>query len=213
MIRGPARRTPRQHRPIFSPILTRVQAPETSEIQHTAGGEDRSISMARANVLALATMPVTAALVMVPYVLLHGVRALEGGWNGVVGPLVFIPLVLISIVVHEGLHGLGFLVSGVPRSSLRFGVQRQTLTPYASCTVPVEARHYRLAAAMPALVLGIVPAIIGWATGWVPAAVYAMWMLWFAGGDLLILWIIRDLPARTLVIDHPDRAGCRIVAG
>lgn len=188
-----------------------MQAPE-AEIQSPTPGEDRSISMARANVLALATMPVTAALVMVPYVLLHGVRALAGGWNGVMGPLVFIPLVLVSVVVHEGLHGLGFLMSGVPRSSLRFGVQRQTLTPYASCTVAVEARRYRFAAALPALVLGMIPAIIGWATGWAPAAVYAVWMLWFAGGDLLILWIIRDLPAQTLVIDHPDRAGCRIVA-
>lgn len=168
--------------------------------------------MTRANVLALALMPFLVAFVFGPYLLLHGWRALGEGWAGVMGVLVFVPMVVISIVVHEGLHGLGFLLAGVPRASLRFGIQREMMTPYASCTVPVEARRYRFAAALPALVLGLVPALASWITGWAPAAVYAMWMLLFAGGDLLILWIIRDVPPDTRVIDHPSRAGCRIVA-
>jgi hypothetical protein len=173
---------------------------------------DRSVSMARANVLALAIVPLVAAVALVPFGVLHGWAPLGAGWERVTAPLLFVPLVLVSIVVHEALHGLGFLAAGVPRASLRFGVQARTLTPYASCTVPITAARYRFAAALPALVLGVVPMLASWIVGSGDLAIYATWMLAFAGGDLLILWLIRDLPRETRVIDHPDRAGCRIVA-
>ncbi|MDZ7691750.1 MAG: hypothetical protein U5K69_11605 [Balneolaceae bacterium] len=32
-----------------------------------------------------------------------------------------------------------------------------------------------------------------------------------ASGDLLILWTIRRLEAGAEVIDHPERAGCKVV--
>jgi hypothetical protein len=172
---------------------------------------DRSISLARANVVALAIIPVIAALVLVPFGLLHGTGSLGGAWNWITAPLLFIPAVLVCIVVHEALHGVGFLAAGVPRSSLKFGVQARTLTPYATCAVPLAVRRYRFAAALPALVLGVLPMLAGWITGVAELAMFAFWMLAFAGGDLLILWLIRDLPPETRVIDHPDRAGCRIV--
>jgi hypothetical protein len=31
------------------------------------------------------------------------------------------------------------------------------------------------------------------------------------GGDLLVLWVIRELPASALVEDHPTRAGCYVL--
>ncbi|HYW10313.1 MAG TPA: DUF3267 domain-containing protein [Longimicrobium sp.] len=190
----------------------------TTETFHTVDADsppapayDRSVSMARANVLALLVIPVVAAFVLVPFALLHGTGALGGAWNRITAPWMFIPFVLISIVVHEGLHGVGFLAAGAPRSSLKFGVQVRTLTPYASCTVPLPVRRYRFAAALPALGLGVLPMLASWVTGSADLAWVAAWMLAFAGGDLLILWLIRDLPPETQVIDHPERAGCRIV--
>jgi len=176
-------------------------------------GEDRSISLARANVLALVVVPLAALAVLATYVLMHGIRPLGGGWERVTEPLVSIPILLASVVVHEGLHALGFLAAGAPRASLRFGVQTRTLTPYAGCIVPLSARGYRFSAALPALVLGVLPMLWSWAAGSADLAIVAAWMLAFAGGDLMILWITRDLPPRTLLIDHPDRAGCRIVPG
>jgi hypothetical protein len=184
---------------------------DTMDAAPPAPEHDRSVSMARANVLALLVIPVVAALVLVPFALLHGTDALGGAWSRIAAPLVFIPFVLISIVVHEGLHGVGFLAGGGSRAALRFGVQVRTLTPYASCTVPLPVRRYRFAAALPALVLGVLPMLASWVTGSADLAWVAAWMLAFAGGDLLILWLIRDLPPETQVIDHPERAGCRIV--
>jgi hypothetical protein len=36
-------------------------------------------------------------------------------------------------------------------------------------------------------------------------------MVFVAGGDLAIIWILRRVPGRTLVRDHPSRAGCEVV--
>lgn len=184
---------------------------ETVDAPPPAPEKDRSISMGRANVLALLVLPAVAVLVLVPFGLLHGMDGLGGAWNRITAPLLFIPFVLVSIVVHEALHGAGFLAAGVPRSSLKFGVQARTLTPYATCSVPLAVRPYRFAAALPAIVLGVLPMLASWITGSAVLAWIAAWMLAFAGGDVLILWLIRDLPRETRVIDHPERAGCRIV--
>ena len=35
-------------------------------------------------------------------------------------------------------------------------------------------------------------------------------MLAVAGGDLAAVWAIRDVPGEVLVLDHPQRVGCRI---
>jgi hypothetical protein len=40
------------------------------------------------------------------------------------------------------------------------------------------------------------------------------WSLLFvlaAGGDFVVLWLIRRLPRDRLVQDHPTRAGCRVL--
>jgi hypothetical protein len=37
-------------------------------------------------------------------------------------------------------------------------------------------------------------------------------MTFCAGGDLLVLLLLRGVPANALVEDHPTRAGCRLVS-
>ncbi len=100
------------------------------------------------------------------------------------------------------------------RESLRafkIGFQMKTLTPYAHCRKPLPARVYRLGAFTPGLVLGLLPSFLGIATG-------NGWFLWFgllftfaAGGDMLILWIIRRVPSAQWIEDHPSRAGCYVI--
>jgi len=175
--------------------------------------EDRSVSMERANVVALLAIPALAMLLFIPFVLLHGIKPFMAGWLAISSPLVWAPALIITVVVHEALHGLGFLLGGGERAHVKFGFQLKTLTPFAAYCAPLRARGYRLACALPGVVLGLLPAVIGMAsgTGWL--VVTAFWMLAFAGGDILILWLIRDLDGDVLVIDHPERAGCRVVHG
>lgn len=94
---------------------------------------------------------------------------------------------------------------------MSFGINWRTLTPYAHIKVPITARAYRWGAFMPGLVLGLIPCLIAVLTGsgWL-LVVGAVFIL-VAGGDFLVLWLLRGVPAGALVEDHPTAIGCRVV--
>lgn len=64
---------------------------------------------------------------------------------------------------------------------------------------------------MPGLVLGIFPSLIGIITGYGWIMLFGLLFLLAAGGDILIIWLIRNVEAGKLVKDHPTRAGCCII--
>lgn len=178
-----------------------------------ANRRDLSVSMAEANIYALvATLP-PAALIIAGYSLLWGAESLGRGALALFGNvLLFLVILLVGIVVHELIHGLAWAIAGrKPLRAIRFGVQWKTLTPYAHCTEPLEVRAYRIGALMPGLILGIIPAIAGVVSGDGFLAAFGLFFTLAAGGDLLILWLIRNVRPGTLVEDHPERAGCYVI--
>jgi len=185
------------------------------------GWRGASISLVQANLLAVALIPVPGALVLVPYALLWGIPGLERTGDRfafhftspVESTALFITLLFGAIVVHELLHGVGFaLIGRIPRSLIKFGVKWVTFTPYCHCAEPMPASAYRWAVALPSLVLGVVPALLGLATGSFLFAFWAVVMLVSGSGDLAILWAIRTVPGAAIVRDHPARAGCLVRA-
>lgn len=120
---------------------------------------------------------------------------------------------VLGTVFHEVLHGLGHAWGEATWSDVRFGMHWRALTPFARCDVPTRARSYRLAVALPGLVLGGIPLGVGLTTGYWLAAFYGFLMLVAAAGDLLVLWILRNVPAGAWVQDHPREVGCLVVAG
>jgi hypothetical protein len=176
---------------------------------------DLSVSMVAANFLSL--------LIAVPLVILLGGLYLLRWWGRFqtstfvieMGSLVlFMAMILAGIVVHELIHAASWMLFGhLPRSAIAFGIDKKTLSPYAHCKVPLDVNSYRLGGLMPGLVMGILPALAAVITG-------AGWLLQFgliftlaAGGDFLILWLIRKVPAGKLVEDHPTRGGCYVIEG
>ncbi len=124
-------------------------------------------------------------------------------------PWVWISGLVLGVVLHELIHGVAWAAAaGRPLGIIRFGVNWKALAPHAQCTVPVPARAYRLGAAAPGLLLGLVPSMAGAFTGAGAVAVFGWLMTVGAGGDLVVLWLIRSLPGAVLVQDHPTRAGC-----
>jgi hypothetical protein len=114
--------------------------------------------------------------------------------------------------VHELLHAAGFLLFGrAPRTQVRIGFQRRTLTPFASCSTPVTASAYRAAGLLPALVLGGLPLLAAWATGSAGLLLWAWVMLALAGGDVAAVWAMRSVPGDAMVVDDPALVGCRRV--
>jgi hypothetical protein len=175
-------------------------------------GSDVTISMERANLLALPILPAVAAVTLLPFWAIWGWDSLANGFGDLVS-WILIPAFLAAIVAHEGLHAIGFLLFGrAPRRSVHFGIHTATLTPFAGCHESITASAYRGAVALPGLMLGALPWLAGMMTGVGWLAAWGMVMTATAAGDLLVLWVIRDVPGRVLVLDHPERVGCRILA-
>ena len=66
--------------------------------------------------------------------------------------------------------------------------------------------------ALPTLVLGVIPGLLGLLLGNFLLAFWAVIMLVSGSGDLAILWAIRPVPGDAIVRDHPSRAGCLVRA-
>lgn len=171
--------------------------------------EDRSFSMVRANVYIVAMLVPLAVLFFVPYYVLWGGFG-PGNWDLIAAAAWF----LGGVLGHELLHGITWMIAGnKPPGAVRFGFQLKTLTPYAHCTEPIDISAYRWGAAVPGVILGIVPGIIAMAIGSPGLLVFGFLFTLAAGGDALILWVLRDVPAGSLVEDHPSRAGCFVLHG
>ncbi|MEM9997004.1 MAG: DUF3267 domain-containing protein [Bacteroidota bacterium] len=183
------------------------------ESTHTPSGtrEDRSVSMGKANLYALALILPVGAIQMAAHGGLHGWGNFTAGFDWWVESGRWVLGLVLGIVVHEGLHGLAWKqAAGLPWLAISFGFNWRALAPYAHCDVPMSARAYRIGAATPGLVLGILPALVGLALGWGAWAVFGVFYTVAAGGDALILWLLRNVPGGWLVEDHPSQAGCYV---
>jgi hypothetical protein len=168
------------------------------------------MSLRDANIIGGLAGLLGALLVLLPFWLLWGGVALLAGVPIIFSPWFIIPAFVLSIIIHEALHGVGWvLASRLPWSAISFGFK--DFTPYAHCNQPMQARAYRIGTLFPVLVLGLLPALTGLALGSGALIIWAALMVFVAGGDLSIIWMLRRVPGRTLVRDHPSRAGCEVV--
>lgn len=173
--------------------------------------DDRyTLSMGKANLLSL---PFVAAsvLLFVPFWALYGWEAVRGLKDSFFSWSVFLPSIVIGIIVHEFIHGLTWKLAGnLTMAQIKYGFMLKTLTPYAHATAPMRADAYRLGAAMPLIVLGILPYLAALATGNGFLMGFSFFFTFSAAGDMMILWIIRSLPASTRVQDHPTKGGVMV---
>jgi hypothetical protein len=172
---------------------------------------DRSISLLRAN-FQMVWFAVPSVLILGGmYVWLWGYQRLLWLLSSD-NYLLTIALLLIGVVVHEAIHGVTWkLATGKPFSAIKFGFDWKTITPYAHCREAMLARPYRIGAAMPLLLLGVLPSLIAIAEGQAGFIAFGLFFTFAAGGDMLILWLLRDIPGTALVVDHPTRAGCFVL--
>ncbi len=174
---------------------------------------DFSISMLRANLLGLPLFLLMMGTLVAPYLLLVGIPAFILGVNRSLDLGTFLLWMAAGTAAHEALHGVGWAVAaGRSFRSMRFGVHWKTLTPYAHFTEPISAAAYRIGIVLPGLVVGLGPAIAGYLLDDPAALLFGGIFFGAAAGDALGLWAVRDIPAGTLVLDHPTRVGCRIVS-
>lgn len=172
-----------------------------------------AIGAGAANIYALGLIIPIVALYVLPYGWFYGGTALGNDLLQFLRhPVPFLISVIAGTILHELIHAVCWSwLDGIPWSKIKFGVKWKVLTPYVHCPEPVEISHYRWGVAMPGIVLGVAPYALalllqnGWLLG------FGLFFTLAAGGDILILWLLRDVPQGTHVQDHPELVGCRVV--
>jgi hypothetical protein len=169
---------------------------------------DLSVSMQRANVVVLFIAVPIVILQFWLFGMAHPGADQSITWNY----LVFLLIVMAGIVVHEAIHGITWALAGrKPWSSIKFGFQVKTLTPYCHINEPIEINAYRVGAFMPGLLVGVLPFVYSLINGDTNWFWFSLVHISAAGGDLLVLWLIRGVKAESLVEDHPTQAGCYVL--
>lgn len=175
-------------------------------------GQDCTVSMLTANLLVLVSAGPIAALLGGLYALRWGAPALAHGVWSLLDPWVFLATVIPGILAHELIHALAWArAARRPFRDIQIGIQWRAVSPYAHPKEPMLVGPYRIGALMPAVCLGFLPAGLGILTGWSLLMAWSLVFVLAAGGDFVVLWLIRSVPADRLVEDHPTRAGCRVL--
>ncbi len=169
--------------------------------------EKRTINLYIANGVALAITGAAAILFGIPFYLIW-----EQAFSfSLQQSLLFILLFIVGIIIHELIHGFFFgLFAKNGFKSIRFGVMWQMLTPYCHCKEPLKIKHYFLGALMPALLLGVVPAVISLFNGSGLLLLLGVIFIGAAAGDFMVVWMLRKEHPETYVQDHPSEAGCYV---
>lgn len=171
-----------------------------------------TLSFAAANGYAIALVIPIVALFILPYGWMYGWETFS---IDIFQFIIDIPLLVISIIVgtiaHEFIHAVCWSwLDDISWEKIEFGFKWKTLTPYVHCPEPVGVANYRWGVAMPGIVLGIVPYILalilqnGWLLG------FGLFFILAATGDILILWLLRDVGRGQKVQDHPEQVGCEV---
>jgi hypothetical protein len=171
---------------------------------------DRSVSLLRANFLMVYFAFPSVILLGGVFVFFWGGTPLLSVLTG--GYMISLIVLLLGILTHEAIHGLTWkFATGKPFGVITFGFDWKTITPYAHCREPMAVNHYRLGAVMPLILLGIVPSLFAIAGGQGGLMAFGLFFTFAAGGDMLILWLLRDVAPPALVEDHPSQAGCYVL--
>lgn len=163
-----------------------------------------TISVLRANVMALVTAGPIALAAIILYVLIWG--ELDVVFTPA-GGLLWLAALIVSIPVHEGLHGLGwhwFTDDGW--SSIHFGMMWKYLTPYCHCARPLRAGAYTAGVLLPFAVLGLGVSAAGIALENPLVLVLGAFNILAAGGDTTIVWMLPKYKD-CLIYDHPTECG------
>jgi len=125
--------------------------------------------------------------------------------------IIAIAAVIIGIIIHELIHGITWAkYTEQGFKSIKFGVMWKMLTPYCHCKEPLKIKHYILGASMPGIILGIIPSIYAIATGNIAILVFGWFFTLAAGGDLIMVILLRKENPNDFVQDHPSEMGCYI---
>ena len=169
---------------------------------------DLTIGIVKANVFGV--------VLLIPLLIIgYGIFILKNGWDGrsfaSFSGIILLVAILVSIVLHELIHGISWAIF-TPNGfkDIEFGFIKQYLTPYCTCLAPLTKWQHIFGAAMPMVILGIIPMIIGILIGNSIVMIFGIIMIDAAAGDIMVIWAILKYGSKAkdvVYLDHPTQAG------
>ena len=181
-------------------ITDEITIPENKKIvEYTMG-------FGKVNLIAILLLIPILAITYLPFILIWDYETFK------LGKELFMDYILIYLlggaIIHELLHGFtwGFFASKGLKS-IKFGVKWKLLTPYCHCKEPLMVKHYKIGGAMPLIIMGIIPSIIGLIIGHGGILSFGIFFTWAASGDMIALYMLHGLDNDIYVSDHPEKMG------
>lgn len=163
-----------------------------------------TLSITKVNLYSLIMIIPLTAIYLIPFIIIWNYKTFETGRKEFMH--LFLYLFVFGIIIHELLHGFTWaLFTKKGFRSIRFGLNG--LTPYCHCKEPLKVKHYRLGGAMPLIIMGIIPSVIGIIIGNGLYLSIGIFFSWTAGGDIISLYMLRNFDKNIEVSDHPDKMG------
>lgn len=163
---------------------------------------ERTFSLKKANIVGAAiVLPVAAVLFII-----YNTVMTEASKNNVI---LVIAIFFAGLAVHELIHGFVWHFSCEDKwNSIKFGIDKKTLSPYTVCGEIIPIRTYKLGVILPGIITGVVPYIAGLMINNSVIAYSGILLICAAVGDMMILCTIFNVDKDSLVKDHPTMCGC-----
>ncbi len=175
-----------------------------------------AIDLVKANWFAVAILVISAVVYLIPFVAIWGFNLPkeDSGFEGLLNSLMVFLVLALGIVVHELIHGITFACFAKRGfKSISFGIIMKYLTPYCHCDEPMSRGKYAVAALMPLVVLGFMPAVLSWFTGSWGMLAFAVILTSGAAGDIWMTWLVSKEKPGALIEDLETEAGYYVYDG
>lgn len=120
----------------------------------------------------------------------------------------FIVSLFIGTALHEVVHALffaPFLKSGF--RGLKFGYMADKMAPYVHLKEPISLNGFRVGAAAPGILVGLLPLLAGLWLGYLSIMLFGLFFTLGAVGDLMLLIKTRHLDSSYTIRDMSDDIG------
>lgn len=168
-----------------------------------------TISVLYANIMAIVLCLPIIAVFGLAFLLKDHSNAVEP--NYILASVSLMVVIIVLFVVHELIHGITWAIFAENHwKSISFGFIVKALTPYCTCNSVLTKWQYIAGAAMPLILLGILPSAVAVATGSEWLLMIGSLMIFGGGGDLImILKLLRFKSSAEDVryLDHPYNVG------
>ena len=178
--------------------------------------KDILISVLKANFVGiLLTLPFVA-IIVAGYILRNGMFNFDKVLNEkpvlyFAGIGVIIASSIVLTVVHEKIHGWFWTIGAENgKKDIEFGFQKETLTPYCTCTSPLTKSMYILGSMMPMTILGVVLGIVSIFIGNLVLFAISLIQIIGGAGDILITAMLlfhKTKDKDVVLLDHPTKIG------